>query len=186
MEDMMHQPPQSQRAGPNEIMAQDMQQDKVANLIQQISPDNQLQEIQWRIKGYYNNTQTGMWEKIDAKAKEINPTLVAKYMSFLSSLLNQGTTLSNLSAAEINAIMKRVIEWLIDDLRANSEEYEIEENYTERTRIMHIILNNTFMVMKRAERGMESRRIFGALEVREHLGGGQQKKGFIDAFKFWK
>lgn len=167
----------------DEIYANYLQEERVKNLISQISPDNQLAEIQWRIKGYVKNIATQQWEKVEQDAPEPSALLVSRYISWLSSLLNQNTTLSNLSSIEINRIMKTTIEWLTDDLRANSEAYGLGNNYTERTRIGHILLNNTFMVMKRAQNGMESRRIFAALNVTENLQQEPRRKGFMEAIK---
>ena len=83
--------------------------------------------------------------------------------------------------------MKLVIEWVVDDLDSHAVEYKLESNYTERTRIGHILLNSCFMALKRAMNGQESRRIFNALSVTENFSSAPQKKsGFIEALKFWK
>jgi len=171
----------------DELYAKQIQQENTQNLISQISPDHQLLELQWRIKGYVKNVETGLWEKLDKKAPEPSPLLVGRYISYLSSILNQNTTLSNLSGAEINAIMKLVIEWLADDLDANAEEYGFRYDYSERTRIGQLMLNNTFLVLKRAQNGMESRRIFKTLNVSENLNDNQSgNSSWTDALKFWK
>lgn len=169
----------------DEIYANVMQEERVKNIIGQTSPDNQLVEIEWRIKGYRKDAATQQWVPIGNKGAEPNSLLVARYISFLSSLLSDNTRFTNLSGMEINRIMKIAIEYLSDDLDAHAEDYGLEKNYTERTRIGLIILNNTFFVLKRAENGMESRRIWGALNLSEQ-NIPQQKKGFMEALKFWK
>lgn len=172
---------------PNEIYAASMQEEKVRNLIEQISPDVQLMELQWRIKGYIKDPWTKEWKKVEKDAPEPHPLLVSRYISTLSTFLSQNASLSNLSSGEINKIMRRIIEWLTDDLDSSSEIYGLKYDYTERTRIGDIILANTFFVLKRAMDGSESRRIFKALNVSESLGThGQQKSGWLDAIKFWK
>jgi len=170
----------------DEVYASYLQEERVKNVISQISPDNQLREIQWRIKGYLFDPLTQQWKKIEKDALEPHPMLVSRFISYLSSLLNQNTTLSNLSSSEINRLMRLVIQWIVDDLDSNSEIYELGEDYTERTRIGHIILNETFTALKRAQNGMESRRIFKALNVTENLSQLPQKKGLLDALKVWK
>ena len=179
---------QPQPVVPDDLYAAQIQEDRVRNLIEQIAPDNQLLDLQWRIKGYVKNPQTKQWEKIDQESKEISNILVSRYISYLSSVLSQNTTLSNLSSAEINGIMKLVIEWLVDDMDSNAEIYGFKDNYSERTRIGHIILTNTFLALKRSQNGMESRRIFKALNVHETLNPNHQQKGggILDSFKFWK
>jgi len=171
---------------PNELPAMQMQEERVQNLIQQIAPDNQLLDLQWRIKGFIKNPVTKEWEKLEQEAPDISPILVSRYISYLSSLLNQNTTLSNLSTGEINSIVRLVIEWLTDDIDNNAAIYGIKNDYTERTRIGQMILNNTFMVLKRAQNGMESRRIFNALNVNQNISEVGQKKSSWDFLKVWK
>ena len=66
-------------------------------------------------------------------------------------------------------------------------EIEIERlvDYNEMTRIANIICISSFAVFKRAENGMEARRIFQGLKISEsNQGGMPQKKGFWDILKF--
>lgn len=176
-----------EQVGSDNLYAAQIQEDRVRNLIQQISPDNQLMDLQWRIKGYVKNPKTNQWEKTDKDIKEISPILVSRYISYLSSILNQNTTLSNLSSTEINGIMKQAIEWLTDDLDSNAERYGLKDDFSERTRIGHILLNQTFFSLKRSQNGMESRRIFKTMNVHESLNPESQRRGgMLDAFKFWK
>lgn len=170
----------------DEIYANVMQEERVKNVIAQTSPDNQLLEVEYRIRGY-RKTIDGNWEKFDKNVPEPNPLLVGRYISYLSSILNDNTRFTNLSGTEINRIMTLCIEWLADDLDTNADEYGLSNNYTERTRIGQIMLNTIFTVFKRAESGMESRRIFNALNMNESINQPSQKKGGImEALKIWK
>jgi len=63
-------------------------------------------------------------------------------------------------------------------------EVERHVDNNEMTRIANIICMSTFAVLKRAQNGMEARRIFGALKVNESLSPQTQKKGFMDFLKF--
>ena len=192
----------------DELYATLIQEERAKNLVAQISPDNQLLELQWRIKGYVKDPLTRQWEKVDKDAPEPSPLLVSRFISYLSSLLNQNTTMSNLSTNEINMLMKQTIEWVTDDLDANAEEYCLGEdkkvgettvkeevfeiklfvrNYSEMTRVGHILLNNTFMVLKRAQNGMESSRVFKMLNVTETLSQNQGKPNILkEALQVWK
>ena len=172
---------------PDDIYASHQQKERVENLVDQISPDHQLMDLQWRIKGYIKDPVSKMWVKINEKSPEINPILVSRYISYLSSILNQNTTLSNYSSDEINRIMSLLIKWIVDDLRCNAEEYGLGSNYSEWSRIGHIMLNTTFAAFKRAQNGMESKRIFKILNLNEAYSPVDQKKqGVMDALKFWK
>lgn len=169
----------------DEIYAHTLQEDRVKNVLAQISPDNQLIELQWRIKGYVKDPLSGIWEKIEKDTPEPSPLLVARFISYLSSILNQNTSLTNLSAPEINNIMGIIIKWVVDDLDTHQKEYNLEGQYQEMTRIGHILLNNTFFVLKRAQNGMESKRIFSALNMNENQNPNmpQKKQGFFDFLK---
>lgn len=178
---------EQQPVSSDEIFAASQQEIKIQNVLQQIAPDNQLMDLQWRIKGYIRDVSTGQWRKIDPDSPEPHPVLVSRYISYLSSILNQNTTFSNYSSPEINQIMGLVIKWIVDDLDSNAELYGLEEDYTERSRIGFIILNSTFSSFKRALNGTESRRIFKTLNLRENLSGDSEKKGGIgESLKFWK
>lgn len=169
----------------DEVYAAEMQREIVKNIIAQISPDNQLYEIEMRIRGFRKDGVTGQWVKINPKGKEPHPLLVERYISFLSSILNQGTSLSFLTERQVNMIMQRCIEWIVDDLDNNAETYELEFDFTERTRIGNMLLNPLFMVLCRAINGKESNRLFKAISVAEYNSGegGKQKKGLLDLLK---
>lgn len=178
---------ESQPVSPNEIYANEMQSERIRNILSQTSPDNQLSDIEYRIKGYRKNNFTGEWEEIDGSNKKIHPMLVSRFISFLSSILNDNTRFTNLSSMQINRIMALCIDYLSDDLDTHSVDYGLEDDYTERTRIGLIILNSTFFVLKRAENGMESRRIWNTMTLNENNNFmPQQKKSFLDNLKFWK
>jgi hypothetical protein len=171
----------------DEIYANYLQEERVRNVISQTSPDMQLMEIQWRIKGYIKDPVTGIWEKIDKDAKEPNPKMITRFVSYLSSILNDNTRFSNYGQPEINQIMKLIIEWISDDLDANSKEYGIDGDYTEMTRIGHIMLHTCFSVFKRSLNGQESKRVFDSVKLSEVSNQGLvQQKGWLDNLKFWK
>lgn len=171
----------------DEVYANIMQEERVKNVIAQLSPDNQLMEMHWRIRGYIQDPITKDWIKLSKDSPEPHPLLVARFISYLSSLLNQNVTMSNYSPDEINSIMGLCIDWIADDLDAHADEYGIGKNYTERTRIGHIVLNQIFASMKRAVNGTESRRTFSALSLMENMSQNQpEKKGFMESLKFWK
>jgi len=139
-----------------------------------------------RIKGYRKDMMTQAWVKIDENSPEPNPLLVSRFISYLSSLLNQNTSISNLSENQINKLMALVIEYIVDDLDTNAETYGMISDFTERTRIGQIILNSVFMVLNRALNGQEAKRMWGTLNVTESMLPDQKRGGFLEALKFWK
>ena len=186
---------QRQEQDPNSLYADQMREEKVTNIIQQLNPDNLVEDIEHRIRGEKKNRYTKEWEKINPDStKVISNLMIENYMSFLSSLLNQNTSLSNFSSGEINNLMNMIVEYIRDDLSDNADNYgfivqDERGNYTidfnEMTRIGMIICGTTFSVLKRAQNGMEARRIFGALKVNESVNQTSQKKGIMEALKFW-
>ena len=172
---------------PNELYANAIQEEKVRNVISQLDPDNQLQEIEMRIRGYKKNRFTGGWDKIDETIPEPPKLLVARFISYLGSIMNQNTTQGNLSENQVNKIMNIVIEYVVDELDCNEDLYNLKDNYTEKTRIGDIIINSIFFVLTRALNGQEARRMWGSLNLNESYSQNQQQKSkFLEALKFWK
>jgi hypothetical protein len=164
-----------------------MREERIANLISQLDPENQLEEIGHRLRGLKKDRKNGVWVPMSPLAPKVPELLIANFMSFLTSIMNQSTSFSNYDAGEINRMMHLIIEHLIDDLESNSEMYGLKDNYAERTRIAIIIAQNCFTVFKRAKDGMEARRFFSALRVEENMSPQpqQQPKKFLDHFKLW-
>lgn len=171
---------------PNSLYADDRREEKVANILSQISPDTLLNDIEHRIRGEKKDEYTKQWVAISKDAPKVSEEMVAKFMSFLGSILNQNTTMSNFSPQEINNIMLMVTGYVANDLDVNCDTYGIKGNFTEMTRIGMIVQNTVFIVLKRAQNGMEARRVFSSWRVSETLNQPNQKKGIMDAMQFWK
>lgn len=184
-----------QTMDPNSVYTEYMREEKIKNIIAQINPDSLLEDIEHRIRGEKKNTMTAQWEPISKDKKQaISEELIENYISFLGSILNQNTSLSNFSSEEINNIMSMIIEYIRDDLSDNDFKYnlarynkfgELEVDYNEMNRIGIIICNTTFAVLKRAMNGMEASKIFKSLNMSESLSQQPaQKKGIMDFLKF--
>jgi len=170
----------------DELYANVIQEDKIKNIISQLDPENQLKEIEMRIRGYKKNVLTTEWEKIDPDSPEPPRLLIMRFISYLSSIMNQNTTQSNLSEQQVNAIMKLIIGYVGDELDSNAALYNLENNYTERTRIGHIILNSCFFVLNRALNGQEAKRMWKAMSLNESFNTTPQKSKLGESLKFWK
>jgi hypothetical protein len=187
---------QQQQQDPNSLYADNMREEKVMNIIQQLNPDNLVEDIEHRIRGEKRNRFNQEWEKINPKSeKVVSDLLIENYISFLSSLLTQNTSLSNFSSQEINNLMMMIVEHIRDDLSDNAPDYGFITkdaygndtiDFNEMNRIGMIICGTTFAVFKRAQNGMEARRIFSSLKVSESLNQQDGKKGLLESMKFWK
>lgn len=107
---------------PNSLYADYMKEEHTRNIIEQINPDYLLEDIEHRIRGQLKDRYSKEWKEANLKNK-ISEGLIANYISFLGSILNQNTSLSNFSTKEINNIMEMVIDYTRDDLSDNSEYY---------------------------------------------------------------
>jgi len=170
----------------DELYANVIQEDKIKNIISQLDPENQLKEIEMRIRGYKKNVMTSEWERIDPKSPEPPRLLIMRFISYLSSIMNQNTTQSNLSEPQVNALMKLIIGYVGDELDSNAALYNLENNYTERTRIGHIILNSCFFVLNRALNGQEAKRMWKAMSLNESFNDSPAKSKLGESLKFWK
>jgi len=170
----------------DELYANVIQEEKIKNIISQLDPENQLKEIEMRIRGYKKNVLTSEWEMIDPQSPEPPRLLIMRFISYLSSIMNQNTTQSNLSDRQINALMKLVINYISDELDSNASLYKLENNYTERTRIGHIILNSVFFVLNRSLNGQEAKRMWKAMSLNESFNTSPPKSKLGSALQFWK
>jgi len=187
MEEYQQQPMyQSMPVSSDELYANSIQEDKIKNIISQLDPENQLKEIEMRIRGYKKNVFSNEWEKIDPDTPEPPKLLIMRFISYLSSIMNQNTTQSNLSEQQVNALMRQIIAYVTDELDSNADIYDLENNYTERTRIGHIILNSTFFVLNRALNGQEAKRMWKAMSLSESFNTSPQKNKLTEALKFWR
>jgi len=170
----------------DEIYASEIQREVVKNIVAQLDPENQLHNIEMRLRGFRKDTMTGQWVKINPNKPEPCPELIERYIGILAPIVSQSATLSFLSEKQVNMMMRGLIEWITDDLDNNSELYGLDTDFTERTRIGKIMCDSAFTSLTRAINGRESQRIFKAISLSEYNSGeigGQKKKSFLDYFK---
>lgn len=170
----------------DEVYASELQREVVKNIVHQLDPENQMQVIEMRLRGYRKDNLTQQWVKINPKKPEPPAEMIDRYMSALTPIVSQGTTMAFLSERQVNMMMSGLIEWLADDMDNNAEAYGFENDFTERTRIGNIILDSAFTALTRAINGRESQRIFKAISLSEYSSPGgeqKQKKGILDYLK---
>jgi len=168
---------------PNAMYADMQREEKAINILAQINPDNLLTDIEHRIRGE-KKSFNGQWVIISANKTPVSEELVSDFISFLGSILNQNTSMSNFKEGEVNNLMEMITDWVKDNLDVNSVRYGIEGNYTEYDRIAHIVCSTCFAVFKRALNGGESRRIFKMMRMNENINP-ERKNKLTDNFKFW-
>lgn len=150
----------------DEVYSAVIQEKRMESILEQVNPERLIIEIEWRLKGYKKKANN-QWELIGSKEKQISDELISDFLSILAANLTNNTTLSNFQPDEINKLMANLIRTLIDIIREKSDIYELEDNYAERDRILNITLSTVFYALKRAQGGLESKRIFDAAQIRE-------------------
>lgn len=167
----------------DEIFSQMMVQKKLENLLSQLDPDHLIVEIEYRLKGWRKNEYTGSWE-LSGNEKNISGDLLADVLSLLSSILTNNTTMSNFQDIEINRIMKIIIRKMIDMMRSNAVKYDLVRDYAERDRILLIVCMSVFAALKRAQNGLEAKRLLESLELKEHMATSNRSP--VEKLAFWK
>ncbi len=171
---------------PNAIYADQMREERTANLLDQLNPDNLLTDIEHRIRGEKKDPYTRKWVPISKEySKNVNEELISNFVSFLGVILSQNTSMSNFTSGEINNMMQMIITYIKMDLTVNDEKYGIVDDYTEMYRIGNIICIACFATFKQAMNGTFSRRVFGSMKVSADLTK-ETKKGWKDAVQFWR
>jgi len=175
---------QQQRPLSPDVYSAIVQEQKMANVIEQINPERVLIEIDHRLRGEIKNPDSGNWEKLTEEV--ISKKCRSNILSLLNSIFTQNTTLSNLDKKAINSIMENIIEHLRDDMEENAEEYNLSGKYAEMTRVCDIVCYLVFTLLTRAQNGMESRKLFHSLQIGEKLNYGPEKQEkFFDKLKVW-
>ena len=170
--------------GANDLYAQEINEEKIKNILSQINPSNQLEEIELRLKGYKRDSITKQW--IRNKGSELNEVLVQRYINWLSSYMTINVTMGNLSTIQINKLMAKAVEWVADDIDTHAEEYGFKDDYTERTRVADILLSSMFFVLKRSENGAEMSRFWRSFNLSETSNANNNLNKSGDWWKFWK
>jgi hypothetical protein len=123
---------QSVQAGesqvPNSVYSEYLKEERIRNIVEQINPDSLLEDIEHRIRGQIKDRFTKEWKFIGNIAKPASEILISNYVSYLSSILNQNTSLSNFTSKEINNLMENVVEFIRDDLSDNAVDYGFDKS----------------------------------------------------------
>jgi len=161
--------PPSSEIKSDQVYSAIIQEEKIRNVIEQLNPERLIIEIEFRLKGYRKNIFTQQWELIGKSEKPVSNELISDFLSILSSNLTNNTTLSNFTPDEINKLMATFIRNFIDIIRMKSKIYGLEKDYAERKRILLIVLSTIFYALKRGQGGLESKRLFDAMDIKESV-----------------
>lgn len=168
----------------------------VANSLQwQLSPDEILEEIEYRFKGYILNSKTGEWEDgtISGKSKRyMNDQGVNDFMAFFRANVGKFFLLTKLNDQEIDRTMYYTMCDVAEKLRTKSEDYHIDVK--DWSFISTMIENNLYMMLKASEGGFRaiqtaSTYSFNESNIRQNQLNDMEKQGLgrkIANFLGWK
>lgn len=165
------------QTSPDDEYAAQIREERVRTLLTEIDPDNLLDSIEYRLKGFKYDKNKRKWVQ-RVNSKQVPEELVNKVISLLSATLNLNTTFSNLQTNDVNRIMGFLIDIVISDLVVNGHKYEIHDDFSEKERICFIIFGTVYFCLRRAINGTEARRFFGSLRMLENIS--PQKKSWSD------
>ena len=177
------------KTSPQDEYAGQLREERVRTLLTEIDPENLLESIEYRIKGYKYNRQKNAWEKRN-NTEEIPSDLIDKVIAKLSSILSLNTTFSNIQPQDVNNIMGLLIDITISDLVVNGKNYGIDTDFNRKEEIGFIIFNTVYLTLRRSINGTEARRFFGSLRMNETITPNQGSRGtmdkIMDALKIYK
>lgn len=184
---------EANKSSPHDEYAGQMREERVRTLLTEIDPENLLESLEYRLKGYKFDALKRAWVKRSGgeEEPELPEKLINKVISLLSSILTIGTTFSNLQVGDVNRIMSLLIDIVVSDLVVNGEDYGIKNNFNEKERICFIVFSTVYLTLRRAIDGSEAKRFFGSLRMNESIHPQRSKdKGMMnkvmDALQVYK
>jgi len=173
-------------------------EEEIKNIVGQIDPQRILDNLNHALKGEYYSKEEGAW--IDIAEPLINDAGRGWIISFLTSIMNNASTMGTISENQFSYLMDGIIKIIKKEFRCNLEKFGfvspgryykkgIYENKgtpdtSRMSTIAEMILQRTFIIYSRSIKGSESKRVFGSLRMSDNMGyggmpGQQPKKNFI-------
>ena len=162
---------------------------QIDNIVEQIDPKQVLNGLDHALRGEFFDREKNKWVKENNGKPLVNDSCRGQIMSFLTPILTNNTTMSNISnEREFSNLMLTIIETVAKRFRSNLEEYgfvppgkgfvdgRFENKGTPDSSRMTQVSNMIYMVcfhtLSRARNGMESRKLFASLSMVDNLSGG--------------
>ena len=172
---------------------------EVTNIVGQIDPQTIIDNLDHALKGEQWDKEQQKWVMNASLKPLVNDECRGAIVSYLSGMLNNNTTMANISEKRLSHFMESVIESISKMFIVNLERFGFvpkgvdfdKEIYYNRgspdTARMTLVANKIYVVcfnvFSRALEGSESRRIFKSLTMSDGMGGGMQgtekKSGWV-------
>jgi len=161
----------------------------VDNIVEQINPQNIIDNFDHALKGEYYDKEKGIWAMNASGKKMVNDNCRGALISFLTGIMNNASTMGIIDKNQLSFLMEGVIESINRMFVVNLEEFgfvpkgigynkgEYENKGTpdsaRMTMVSNMIFAITFLIYSRSLNGMESRKIFSSLSMTDQLNYGQ-------------
>lgn len=166
----------------------------VANIVSQIDPSTIINNLDHALAGEFFNEKNNSWELNPSGKPLVNPSCRGALISYVTGILNNNSTLSNISQQQLGFIMEGVVESVTRMFVSNLEEFgfvppgigydnKCYENKgtpdsSRMTMVANMIYSVMFLTLSRALNGMESKKIFHSLSLNDSMNfGGPQQQG---------
>jgi len=185
--------PMEQYAEPNQVQQMSYAPEMgMANVLDQINPQQIIDNLDHSLKGEIFNKETGAWEMNPSKKPLVNNSCRGAIISYITGLLTNNTTMAIVDKNQLSGVMESVIETLTRTFVVNLEEYGFvepgpgfeKEAYENKgvpdtarmTMVANMVYAVVFLVLTRALNGMESKKIFSSLSMSDTMGYGMQQQ----------
>lgn len=164
-----------------------------ADLVEKISPKELAKDIEHKLKGEVYDWEKEIWYVPEDKEGNrltkpfLNDKGLWRIMSIVTSFINDNTIYSNLKEEEIGRLMVKLSRQLIGLLRIKYREFDIDKAYL--TTVKAIVMNTTYLALKRAKGGNERILLGKSINVQENIMRSdyeRQSKGLLNLPKFFK
>ena len=171
---------------------------RVDNIVEQINPQNIIDNFDHALKGEYYNKEKLQWEMNASQEHMVNDACRGSIISFMTGILNNASTMGIIDAKQLSFLMESVIESINRMFVVNLEKfgfvppgvgYEMKDyenkgtpDSAKMTAVSNMIFSLTFLVYSRSLSGMESKKVFASLSMTDALNyqQPQQKQGFMN------
>ena len=169
----------------------------IDNVVEQINPQNIIDNFDHALKGEYYNKEKGGWEMNASGKAMVNHNCRGSLISFLTGIMNNASTMGIIDKNQLSFLMEGVIKTITREFRCNLEKfgfvppgkYYEQENYENKgtpntsrmDSVAEMIYQRAFLILTRSLKGTESSRIFKSLSMSDAMNYGQQqqRKGFL-------
>ena len=157
----------------------------IANVIDQIDPQQIIDNFNHALKGEYYNKEKGAWEKAGDGSHLCNDAARGWIISYLTAIMNKASTLAIVSEKQFSSLMQGVIRNVTREFTCNLEKFGfvpqgpyykqgffLNRGTPDSSRmdtIAEAIYQRAFVIYSRALNGMESRKIFSSLSMSDPM-----------------